>query len=120
MYTKFDGNEAAPINRLPEDVLRLIFTTLCNAQDPGVASREAVSLSHVCSYWRAVALSDTALWARVDILNTNKKMIRLALKRSRSRPVAIDLSYSGVPRRPVDMDLLRRQWHRVKEFSTLR
>lgn len=119
MYTKVESDEVAPINKLHEDLLRLIFIIGCNAEDPKVAIRCAVRISRVCSYWRAVALGETALWARLDILNTNRDLIQVALERSGSRPVAIYYPCTRRPSRrvrPLDVDLLRQQWSRVQEL----
>lgn len=65
-------NAKAPVTRLPSDVLVMIFEECLhlNPQWSGVLSllRQLpveVRLSHVCSQWRAVALSTPSLWSSI-------------------------------------------------------
>lgn len=60
----------APHKRLPEDVLRCIFTLVCGTPvlqgDPHKATTyTAMILSYVCSVWRRIVLDMPRLWTRV-------------------------------------------------------
>jgi hypothetical protein len=44
--------------------------------------------SHVCSHWRAVALSDPSLW--VDGIPANRAAIKVFLERSKDLPIVLD------------------------------
>ena len=55
-----------PIRQCPEDILKLIFECVANDEEdqPFVV---ATTLSHVCRRWRAIALSISGLWSRIDM-----------------------------------------------------
>ncbi|KDQ62756.1 hypothetical protein JAAARDRAFT_149868, partial [Jaapia argillacea MUCL 33604] len=58
----------APIRRLPPEILSKIFA---HALHPGfvhpLRNCLPVLLTHVCSYWRQIALSTSALWASLVV-----------------------------------------------------
>ncbi|KAH9942010.1 hypothetical protein B0H21DRAFT_539878 [Amylocystis lapponica] len=58
-------NSFAPINRLPNELLVDIFS---HDRDRGkVPSMAWVRLTHVCRYWRGIALATPTLWSKVYI-----------------------------------------------------
>ncbi|KAF5350233.1 hypothetical protein D9758_007815 [Tetrapyrgos nigripes] len=71
---KFHRNTFAPINQLPAEILCKIFM-LCITPNEHYARTYRDSLrwswikvSHICQYWRSVALSCPSLWSRPDFL----------------------------------------------------
>ena len=83
-------NVKAPVARLPPDVLVMVFAECrhMNPQWSGVLSllRQLpveVRLSHVCSQWRAVALSTPSLWSSIHFPFEHKEdSLHEYLKRS--------------------------------------
>jgi hypothetical protein len=58
----------APHRKLPEDVLRHIFTLLCE-DDPNIyPNTPALVLSYVCSAWRFIVLQMPHLWISVKVI----------------------------------------------------
>ncbi|TRM57709.1 hypothetical protein BD626DRAFT_574204 [Schizophyllum amplum] len=73
--TKYTRNRRAPINRLPDDVLEIIFR-LARPYNAGFFpswpistkwSHRLLAVTHVCKRWRDVALGLASLWAVVDL-----------------------------------------------------
>ncbi|KAJ7138227.1 hypothetical protein C8R44DRAFT_566046, partial [Mycena epipterygia] len=56
----------APIRRIPTEILSNIFVCYADFVDDGPPFRDvrkaAWILGHICSYWRAVAISTPAVW----------------------------------------------------------
>ncbi|KAI5988476.1 hypothetical protein F5J12DRAFT_690771, partial [Pisolithus orientalis] len=65
-------NDAAPISRLPSDVLDIIFDERRRVLLRWTGFRSPlpieVQLSHVCRRWRQVALNTPSLWNTLRIL----------------------------------------------------
>ncbi|KAI0757795.1 hypothetical protein C8Q80DRAFT_122280 [Daedaleopsis nitida] len=117
-------NHAAPINRLPPEILLGIFTLLVDELkdevniilplDPStrVDTESLVRLIHVCRYWRSVALNAPTLWTRCDNRDMNK--LSTFFERSRDCPVSLLfgvgwIAFSG----PSDSDE-----HRIRTCTT--
>ncbi|KAF8337149.1 hypothetical protein F5887DRAFT_985466 [Amanita rubescens] len=58
----------APHKKLPEDVLRHIFTLLCEDDPIIYPNPPAVALSYVCSAWRCIVLQMPHLWISVQVI----------------------------------------------------
>ena len=105
-------NPLAPIACLPRDLLEQIFKVyVLDAHRACLARRgqspwtsEAafpygwIKITHVCRYWRMVAIAYSSLWAYV-VLNRFPKhsqgIIEIALARSATHPLTID--FAGLP-----------------------
>ncbi|EIW75768.1 hypothetical protein CONPUDRAFT_158560 [Coniophora puteana RWD-64-598 SS2] len=98
-----------PINWLPSELLCRIFFHVIwqdpvNDGDPQFSEQrntiypDAITLSHVCSRWRQVALSTSRLWAYISYRTRRwcPKALSLLLERAGTSP--IDLAYSVRPR----------------------
>ncbi|KAJ7213097.1 hypothetical protein GGX14DRAFT_393293 [Mycena pura] len=90
----------APINRLPPDILTEIFMNcLCHDGFRPLSERgrllvEPLTLSHVSSRWRRVAMSSGALWASIWVDRPREAhipMVELWLERSRQCPLVLYL-----------------------------
>ncbi|RDB26927.1 hypothetical protein Hypma_005147 [Hypsizygus marmoreus] len=92
--------EQAPIHRLPDDLLLVIFTIARDSQDTGidtVRTQIPFSVSCVSHAWRDVAFSAPLLWTKVVI---SPPWIPVTVFRHLyfSRPCLIDLEITSQPR----------------------
>ena len=93
-----------PISVLPPEVLARVFHFLV-FEDPA-CSREQnlgrIRATHVCRFWRQVALDDSSLWATIfSGFSANPELISEMLARSRSAPLNIDIHLDGTSGREV-------------------
>ncbi|KEP50189.1 F-box-like protein, partial [Rhizoctonia solani 123E] len=67
-----DSTRARPIDSLPDEILTQIFALACPMHIstwsalgliPQPSTNNPVILTHVCSYWRRVAIAFSGLWA---------------------------------------------------------
>ncbi|KZV79537.1 hypothetical protein EXIGLDRAFT_756895 [Exidia glandulosa HHB12029] len=92
-------NYYAPINRLPVEVLLLIFrhyhSTNCGDAPTWSSSvQPVVTITHVCRHWRAAALDDANLWTTVSAQDYNElQALPVILSRSKMRPVDIAIEW---------------------------
>jgi hypothetical protein len=92
----------ARISDIPSEVLAIVFGHLA-ADRPEDApdqyarthSRANFTFSHVCGYWRAVALAEPRLWARVHVLSPAPDCLPTMIARSRDVPLVV-----GIPLPP--------------------
>ncbi|KAH9484772.1 hypothetical protein JR316_0001674 [Psilocybe cubensis] len=63
------NNVMSPIRRIPADIFReIFFHCVDNDCDHDLSTTRApMLLTHVCSFWRSIALSSPLLWARMHI-----------------------------------------------------
>ena len=79
-------NASLPISKLPIEILSRIFT-LVRASYKWPRSSCWIWISHVCAYWRLVALSDSILWSDIDI--SRKGLAEAMFLRSRMVPLSV-------------------------------
>ena len=60
-------NHTTPICRLPSEILAHIFSFLVAVDFPQRQNLGWIKVSHVCSYWREVALEYPQLWTRIQL-----------------------------------------------------
>ncbi|KLO15333.1 hypothetical protein SCHPADRAFT_269792 [Schizopora paradoxa] len=91
----------ASLITLPNETLSRIFEFVVNGDDefPVRARRDAaVTLSHICKYFRDTALSCAELWANIT---GNSDLAALCLSRSKNVPLDLDVrigySQRGIP-----------------------
>ena len=80
------GPYTPPINRLPPELLSRIFVEALPSQlFEATCSRRSVSLvlSHVCGYWREVALDTTALWQWISLTECSSRRVHHTRKLAR-------------------------------------
>ncbi|KAF8486832.1 hypothetical protein DFH94DRAFT_3537 [Russula ochroleuca] len=88
-------NTLAPISLLPPEALARVFRFLAlEEQNPGW-----IRATHVCRFWREVALGDSSLWATISGIPTNTEWIPEMLARARNAPLDIDIDI-GVTSNP--------------------
>jgi hypothetical protein len=137
---------SSPIRKLPADVLTEIFTYVAENDltgthkactefgDTTVPSQFMVMgyrLERVCSRWRRVALSTTALWSRISVPISPRHSIpvrqygiptvpilRTILRRSREHPLDLTVVYvDGDPWTNLLWDMLFDQRHRWQSLT---
>lgn len=72
-----EHNKRARINLLPLEILRLIFEFVGDFAGDEIGRHPALSLSHTCTYWRAIALQHPGMWGRVDMTKASDGLIKL-------------------------------------------
>ncbi|KAH9985026.1 hypothetical protein BJV77DRAFT_1174720, partial [Russula vinacea] len=82
-----------PISLLPPEVLARVFHFLLLEEPPFPIERDLGwrRATHVCRFWRQVALDDSSLWGTISGITTNAELISEMLARSRDAPLDIDL-----------------------------
>ncbi|KAI0328100.1 hypothetical protein GY45DRAFT_1326757 [Cubamyces sp. BRFM 1775] len=100
-----------PVRQLPPEVLRMIFSY---ATSDATGNADIISISHVCSYWRACSLQAPALWAH--ILLNHPAGIKVFLERSRPMPLRVAYKAS---QKPViaTLRLIAAEAHRLRSLN---
>src|ERR1700733_14568839 len=116
------GKQLPPISyvTLPPELLRMIFKACANPPiaEPGnwyryyASSIRWIAITHVCRYWRSVALGYSDLWKRLRFFNPNitKEMIRRS--QGANLEVIIDASYQSIAKSAI-IPMVLAELHRV-------
>lgn len=108
---------AAQIDRLPPETLAAIFVHLSkeerdsHGRNSSSLIQDLVSITHVCRFWRQVAINAPDLWNKIN--TTNLEAVDTFLERSGAVPLSVDL-------RPLDREILLAvtpHVHRFRQFS---
>ena len=78
-------NTAAPINRIPPEVLTLIP----NFWDRRIRDQNLITITHVCRAWREGFTSQRSLWTDLDCVGLEKT--RTYLERSKTSPINVSI-----------------------------
>ena len=111
---------AAHINWLPPEVLAAIFSHLPKHGPPKRKAlqyvRDLVSVTHVCTFWRQVAINAPDLWAKIN--TRNLEGIRVFLERSGAVPLDVDLR-RGLEKEEYHrlLEAVAPHSHRFRQFS---
>jgi hypothetical protein len=92
-------NVLSPISLLSPNVLAQVFYFL-SLEEPAFFGEQNlgwIRATHVCRFWRQVALGDSSLWARISGIPTNTTWSSEMLARARNVPLDIDLDLGGNP-----------------------
>ncbi|KAK7044525.1 F-box domain-containing protein [Favolaschia claudopus] len=91
----------APVRRLPPEILGLIFSAVVQDTFPSSLTIEMDNapwlLTRICRHWSAVALSNPALWSRLDLHlhRIGEKgavpLTRLQIERSQNMPLTLKI-----------------------------
>ena len=87
-------NDERPINRLPQNVLAVIFSL---AATPSAHDHTAstiggiVSLALVCRYWRDTTLHQSELWSDIHLKGQNPEFVAQQVARCRGAPLRVHL-----------------------------
>ncbi|KAJ6617682.1 hypothetical protein B0H10DRAFT_2032516 [Mycena sp. CBHHK59/15] len=81
-----------PMRRLPPEIISKIFVSTLPYMDPDEPGDIPWYLSHICRYWRDVALGLPALWSDIFIMTTDKcriEQLETQLARSANAPLKV-------------------------------
>lgn len=84
-----DGS--SPISDLPADLLSILFEMLPKNAHMYHDVKAAITLSHVCRFWRSIALSAPVLWTSIDLYRLGPEGARECSIRSQSLPILISI-----------------------------
>lgn len=112
-YLRTQRNSLTPASRLPPEVLSTIFRLHLSAvfrasSRTGVPDPRWFVFSHVCAYWREVAILDKGLWSEISLFQP--RWAKEMLRRSVQHPITIDMG-CGLPR-PKVYDLVADTIHK--------
>ncbi|KAF8486844.1 hypothetical protein DFH94DRAFT_841313 [Russula ochroleuca] len=96
-------NTLAPISLLPPEILAGVFHFLV-FEDPACFRGQNlgwIRATHVCQFWRQVALDDSSLWTTISGISANTELISKMLARARNAPLNIDIHLDGASGREV-------------------
>ncbi|KAL5638674.1 hypothetical protein ACGC1H_003137 [Rhizoctonia solani] len=72
-----ESTRVRPINSFPTEILTRVFVLACamrpcsvslsDFRDGPTFTNKPVIISHVCSYWRHIAITSTLLWTHIDL-----------------------------------------------------
>ncbi|KIJ46393.1 hypothetical protein M422DRAFT_29256 [Sphaerobolus stellatus SS14] len=106
-------NQHAPINKLPEELLILIFQLSENTKAE-CRMLDRVRLTWICSHWRAVALDAADLWRFIDLDCTHHSLVKEVIARSKLATLNVTQGHDDIPRFEdvnLQLDLLERHVH---------
>ncbi|KAL4242353.1 hypothetical protein ABKN59_011995 [Abortiporus biennis] len=87
------GSESSPIVRLPDDLLGEIFLYIYTPEDTngytGRSDWKWLVITHVCRWWRCLALQLAALWK--DIRTSNLDCLKAYLERSQTSSIKVNI-----------------------------
>ncbi|KAL1940560.1 hypothetical protein VTO73DRAFT_7995 [Trametes versicolor] len=117
-------NSLAPVDQIPPEILAHVFENvlqisgfegkpkLYHGATERVRTRPLLSLCHVSSKWRAVALNTPSLWTRID--NHNGAQLNAFVQRSGAMPLSLHLLTQDAER----LDhLLQEEGHRIRRLN---
>ncbi|KZV62499.1 hypothetical protein PENSPDRAFT_247208 [Peniophora sp. CONT] len=125
---KRNRNSYLPINSLPNEVLLDIFVTLKSIwpRYSGNKLKNWVSVTHVCSSWRQIAIHDARLWKDIDCNEwSNAWVFRILFPRSaKSADFSLTIPFEtyddpDVPWSFVNIAMLPQNAHRLRELHLL-
>ncbi|TRM57724.1 hypothetical protein BD626DRAFT_513849, partial [Schizophyllum amplum] len=101
---RYARNLSAPINRLPDEVLEIIFH-LAQPYNAGFVpswpisttwSHRSIAATHVCRRWRDIALESPSLWSVVDLCKERRlgTVGQDFLRRSGTMPLTVFYYYA--------------------------
>ena len=106
-----------PISLIPPEVLARIFHFLV-LEDPACSTEQNlgwIRATHVCRFWRQVALDDSSLWATISGISDKTELIYEMLARARIAPLDIDLHVDGHSGRKV-LNMFPPHFSHIREF----
>ena len=113
---------AAQIDKLPPETLAAIFVHLSKQQpdSPGRSSsyfvEDLLSITHVCRFWRQVAINAPELWTEITM--KNPEAVEAFLERSGAVPLNVDLHLGPGTEPPCGiLEAVAPHSHRFRRFS---
>ncbi|KAI0790712.1 hypothetical protein C8Q75DRAFT_100370 [Abortiporus biennis] len=120
-------NSFSPIALLPDELLCKIFAFY--AADYGVISQDPddatylpygyLRITHVCQYWRKVAINFSPLWNRIELREygyNSWQWVVEQLKRSSDLPLTLIITAS-IHQQQILSKILKQYWHRIEALQ---
>src|ERR1700691_418192 len=101
-------NSMSSVSKLPVEILSKIFSIrVSDALDSAGAleERHPFQFTHVCRYWRTVAINDPSLWTH--IYTCQGPWVVEMLKRSKSLPLTLEIEHLRRQIKPQRLNLFR-------------
>lgn len=105
----------APINKLSDDILRMVFNLCCENVPHGDAVARAKDLTQVCTRWCVVAKDNVAIWSRFDLTDATDEEARTFFRLSRGHKKRI--MYRNLEVRNSIVQLLNQHMDSVAELD---
>jgi hypothetical protein len=101
---KLRRNAIVPISRLPPEALAMIFSFLSPPGcDEEIYYQTLIRTTHVCRYWREIALNCPTLWSHVDFIKLRPAGIAEILARAKMVPLFLEVSGPRLSRAQFDI-----------------
>ena len=84
-------NGTLAISRVPPELLAHAFLLVCEASELGDYSW--IVCSHICSYWRRIALETPVLWSH--LVFTSAEWVRRCINGSKSSPLIVEAALTN-------------------------
>ncbi|KAJ7579765.1 hypothetical protein C8J56DRAFT_1169615 [Mycena floridula] len=128
----------APVRRVPPEIWGLIFSFAVSCEPTHLSLAwivtPTVHLSHVCSHWRSLVLSDQSLWSNIAIVfgeepspeeegkvHTHEHMdtaVQVYLERSGAHPLNVSIEHCAMdPNLDHSLHLILEQSHRWRSLT---
>lgn len=109
-------NRLNNISQLPPELLGEVFAHVQEGYDPTIKALGWIQVTHVCSHWRRVALSQPSLWNTPNF--HSPKLAKTIIARARSLPLFIQISlpHPLPPSLKLGIKLAFANLHRAREL----
>ena len=89
--SKYRRNARVPVSRLPPETLATIFALLSHSvYDEKRSYMKWLHITHVCHYWREIALGCSHLWSYINLNKLNPASIPEIVARAKMSPLHLE------------------------------
>ncbi|KAJ7614614.1 hypothetical protein DFH06DRAFT_1146289 [Mycena polygramma] len=126
LYLKAKRCLVSPIRRLPPELLEIVFSFAIipdqrntSSMAAGLTALGAIRLTHVCSYWRAIALKTRRLWATILLRQPQSKpqssidQLDVYSSHAKSTPLTIRCYKWPARQLVVKLAQISHRWHEI-------
>ncbi|VDC04026.1 unnamed protein product [Peniophora sp. CBMAI 1063] len=106
--------------KIPAEILSEIFSlsqvgwapfVRTKGQNSAIFNYGWIRITHVCSYWREVAIQTPSLWtANIDVYGVPIDFIPLVIQRSRDLPLEVTLGHNREDYEPAELERVVTTW----------
>ncbi|CAL1713947.1 unnamed protein product [Somion occarium] len=113
-------NQLTPISRLPPELLSEIFwfhmVSICHSPNHYLTCQDAwIKVTHVCHYWREVALHSPRLWTRISVSGLDSGRAGELISRSKNA----SLTVRAVAYNPGNVSALKHVFSHLERIESL-
>ena len=92
-------NEGAPVLRLPQEIItRILYLSTDHGSEEH--TKQVISLTHICRYWRTLLLSYPRMWSTLCMKPGNPRLISEWLVRSQNIPLTVIAEFFDAYKHP--------------------